>query len=64
VSAWTGTAAGVTMALATLALTLASAVSAPAGAAWPLLALGAALTFASHAVVASSARACRRCARA
>ncbi|ONK11395.1 permease prefix domain 1-containing protein [Streptomyces sp. MP131-18] len=58
--AWTGTVASVAMALATLTLAVAGAASA----AWPLLALAGALTVTSHGLVAASARACRRCARA
>jgi hypothetical protein len=57
--AWTGTATGVAMGLATLALGVASALVAN----WPLMVLAGALTAASHAVVAGSARTCRRCAR-
>ncbi|MFE2557056.1 permease prefix domain 1-containing protein [Streptomyces sp. NPDC059352] len=59
VVAWAGTTAGVAMAVTTLALALASALATN----WPLLALAGALAAASHAVVATSARACRRCAR-
>lgn len=57
--AWTGTTAGVAMAVTTLALAIASALATN----WPLLAFAGALAAASHAVVATSARACRRCAR-
>ncbi|MBT2899350.1 permease prefix domain 1-containing protein [Streptomyces sp. McG3] len=57
--AWTGTTASVSMAVATLALATAS-VLAENG---PLTAAACALAAASHAVVAGSARACRRCAR-
>jgi hypothetical protein len=57
--AWTGTVASMALALATLTLAAAS----PPSAGWPLIVLAGALTAASHAVVASSARACRRCAR-
>jgi hypothetical protein len=57
--AWTGTTAGVAMAIATLALATAAALAAN----WPLLALAGALTAASHAVVSAAARACRQCAR-
>ncbi|MEE1751572.1 permease prefix domain 1-containing protein [Streptomyces sp. SP18CS02] len=57
--AWTGTTAAAAMGLVTLTLALAS----PWVRDWPLLALAAALTAASHGVVAASARACRRCAR-
>ncbi|MFD3665159.1 permease prefix domain 1-containing protein [Streptomyces sp. NPDC058659] len=57
--AWTGTTAGVAMAVTTLALAVASVLATN----WPLLALAGSLAAASHAVVATSARACRRCAR-
>jgi hypothetical protein len=57
--AWTGTAASMAMAVATLALVTAS----PLATQWPLIALAGSLTAVSHAVVAPSARACRRCAR-
>ncbi|MDV5149628.1 permease prefix domain 1-containing protein [Streptomyces sp. SBC-4] len=57
--AWTGTTAGVAMAVTTLALAIASALATN----WPLLAFAGALAAASHAVVATTARACRRCAR-
>ncbi|WP_331767041.1 permease prefix domain 1-containing protein [Embleya sp. NBC_00896] len=57
--AWTGTTAAAAMALATLALAAASLLAAN----WPLLALAGSLAAASHAVVATSARSCRRCAR-
>ncbi|MER5550938.1 permease prefix domain 1-containing protein [Streptomyces sp. NPDC002793] len=57
--AWAGTTASVAMAVATPALAVAAALTAD----WPLLALAGALSAASHAVVASSARASRRCAR-
>ncbi|MGP4109385.1 permease prefix domain 1-containing protein [Streptomyces sp. 4N509B] len=57
--AWFGTVASVAMVVATLALALLS----PLAATWPLLALALALSAAAHALVASSARACRRCAR-
>ncbi|MGH3239576.1 MAG: hypothetical protein ACRDNL_04295, partial [Spirillospora sp.] len=57
--AWTGTTAGVAMGVASLALVAASALAAD----WPLMVLAGALTAASHAMVAASARACRRCAR-
>jgi hypothetical protein len=59
VVAWTGTTTGVAMAIATLALAIASALATD----WPLMALAGALTAGSHAVVAASARACRQCAR-
>lgn len=57
--AWTGTAAGVAMGVAALALVAASALAAN----WPLTLLAGALTAASHALVAGSAGDCRRCAR-
>ncbi|MFD9247351.1 permease prefix domain 1-containing protein [Streptomyces sp. NPDC059556] len=57
--AWTGTTAGAAMAVTTLALVTAAALATN----WPLLAFAGALAAASHAVVATSARACRRCAR-
>ncbi|MFF9689364.1 permease prefix domain 1-containing protein [Streptomyces sp. NPDC014623] len=59
VVAWAGTTTSVTTAVATLALAVAAALATD----WPLLALAGALSAASHAVVASSARASRRCAR-
>ena len=59
VVAWTGTTAGVAMAVTTLALAVAAALATD----WPLLAFAGALAAAAHAVVATSARACRRCAR-
>ncbi|MFJ8977890.1 permease prefix domain 1-containing protein [Streptomyces sp. NPDC102282] len=59
VVAWAGTTTSVAMAVATPALAVAAALTAD----WPLLALAGALSAASHAVVASSARASRRCAR-
>ncbi|MER5965133.1 permease prefix domain 1-containing protein [Streptomyces sp. NPDC002057] len=59
VVAWTGTTAGIALAVTTLALATASALATD----WPLLAFAGALAAASHAVVAASARACRRCAR-
>ncbi|MFJ8660482.1 permease prefix domain 1-containing protein [Streptomyces sp. NPDC093795] len=59
VVAWTGTTAGVAMAVTTLALATAAALAVN----WPLLACAGVLAAASHAAVASSARACRRCAR-
>ncbi|MFH8609446.1 permease prefix domain 1-containing protein [Streptomyces sp. NPDC018029] len=58
VVAWTGTTASAAMAVATLALATAAALATN----WPLLAAAGALAAASHAVVATSARACRRCA--
>ncbi|NWF26528.1 hypothetical protein HW130_09620 [Streptomyces sp. PKU-EA00015] len=57
--AWAGTGASVSMALATLAL----AVSASLATDWLLLAFAGALAATSHALVAGSARSCRRCAR-
>ncbi|MFF8433026.1 permease prefix domain 1-containing protein [Streptomyces bacillaris] len=57
--AWTGTTASVAMAVATLALATASVLAEN----WPLTAAACALAAASHALVAGSARACRRCAR-
>ncbi|MFE5966601.1 permease prefix domain 1-containing protein [Streptomyces sp. NPDC056463] len=57
--AWTGTTATVSMALAALSLAVASFMTAQ----WPLIALACTLAAASHALTASSARACRRCAR-
>ncbi|MFF9915427.1 permease prefix domain 1-containing protein [Streptomyces sp. NPDC013457] len=57
--AWTGTTATVSMALAALSLAVASFMTAQ----WPLIALACGLAAASHALTASSARACRRCAR-
>ncbi|MFD6274102.1 permease prefix domain 1-containing protein [Streptomyces sp. NPDC060209] len=59
VVAWAGTTTSITMAVATLALTVAAALATD----WALLALAGTLSAASHAVVASSARASRRCAR-
>jgi hypothetical protein len=57
--AWMGTIASVAMAVATLTL----AVAAIGALDWPLIVLAAALGAASHGTVASSARACRQCAR-
>ncbi|WP_309246976.1 permease prefix domain 1-containing protein [Streptomyces somaliensis] len=57
--AWTGTAASVTMAVTALVLVTLSAVVTD----WPLAVAAGALAAAAHAVVASSARTCRRCAR-
>ncbi|MHA4773811.1 permease prefix domain 1-containing protein [Streptomyces sp. MSC1_001] len=57
--AWTGTTAGIAMAVTTLALATAAALAEDR----PLLACAGVLAAASHAVVATSARACRRCAR-
>ncbi|WP_367128674.1 permease prefix domain 1-containing protein [Saccharothrix sp. HUAS TT1] len=58
--AWTASAAAVGMALAAVALGVTSALSTD----WPLTALAGVLAIVAHAVVAASARACRRCARA
>ncbi|MEV0258701.1 permease prefix domain 1-containing protein [Streptomyces sp. NPDC050732] len=58
VVAWSGTTASAAMAVATLALATAAALTTN----WPLLTAAGALAAASHAVVATSARACRRCA--
>ncbi|MEU7318514.1 permease prefix domain 1-containing protein [Streptomyces sp. NPDC007083] len=57
--AWTGTGASIGMAAATLALGCTAFVAAQ----WPLFAAAGALSAASHAVLGSSARACRRCLR-
>jgi hypothetical protein len=57
--AWGGTVASVSMAVATLALAIAAAL----GTDWLLLAFAGALAATSHALVAGSARSCRRCAR-
>jgi hypothetical protein len=57
--AWAGTTASVAMAVATLALATASVLAVN----WPLLAFAGVLAASSHAAVAASARACRRCAR-
>ncbi|MGA4849410.1 permease prefix domain 1-containing protein [Streptomyces sp. G5(2025)] len=57
--AWAGTTASAAMAAATLALATAATLTTD----WPLLAFAGALAAASHAAVAPSARACRRCAR-
>lgn len=59
VVAWTGTTAGAAMGVTTLALATAAALAMNG----PLLAFAGTLAVASHAVVATSARACRRCAR-
>jgi hypothetical protein len=59
VVAWAGTTASVAMAVATLALAVASVLATN----WPLLAFAGVLAAVSHAGVAASARACRRCAR-
>ncbi|MEU9115415.1 permease prefix domain 1-containing protein [Streptomyces sp. NPDC048483] len=56
---WTGTTASVSIAIATLALATASVLATN----WPLIALAGSLAAASHGVMASSVRACRRCAR-
>ncbi|GAA4656699.1 hypothetical protein GCM10023347_03200 [Streptomyces chumphonensis] len=57
--AWAGTAAGLALAGATVALALLALL----GATWPAAVAAGAVAAASHGVVASSARACRRCAR-
>ncbi|RLK57967.1 permease prefix domain 1-containing protein [Actinokineospora cianjurensis] len=57
--AWAGTAASMSMAIATLALALSAAL----GTDWVLLTFACVLAAASHALVAGSARSCRRCAR-
>lgn len=56
---WMGTTASVAMPFAALAF----ATSMPLASAWPLIVLAGGLTVASHAMLASSARACRECAR-
>ncbi|OEV14319.1 hypothetical protein AN220_28840, partial [Streptomyces nanshensis] len=55
--AWTGTGASAGMAAATLVLSC----TATATAHWPLLLLAGALSAASHAVLGTSVRVCRRC---
>ncbi|APY87841.1 hypothetical protein DCW30_08985 [Streptomyces alfalfae] len=55
--AWAGTTASAAMAVATLCLTVAAALATN----WPLLAAAGILSAATHAIVATSARACRRC---
>ncbi|GAA1421488.1 hypothetical protein GCM10009601_21480 [Streptomyces thermospinosisporus] len=57
--AWGGTVASISMAVATLPLTVAAAL----GGDWLLLGFAGALAAASHALVAGPARSCRRCAR-
>ncbi|MFF8384986.1 permease prefix domain 1-containing protein [Streptomyces kanasensis] len=57
--AWTGTAASIAMAIAALVLVTLSVVVTN----WPLAVAAGAFAAASHAVVASSARTCRQCAR-
>ncbi|MEW2359412.1 permease prefix domain 1-containing protein [Spirillospora sp. NPDC029432] len=57
--AWAGTVTALAMAVATLGLAGTAALYGN----WPLTVLAGALTAASHALVAGSARACRRCAR-
>ncbi|MGV9878968.1 permease prefix domain 1-containing protein [Streptomyces sp. NPDC003006] len=59
VVAWAGTTASGAMAASALALATAAALATD----WPLLASAGALAAASHATIASSARACRHCAR-
>ncbi len=58
--AWTGTTASVALAVSAVTLTATSALAGN----WVLSTLLGALTIASHARVAASARACRACARA
>ncbi|WP_432106944.1 permease prefix domain 1-containing protein [Streptomyces sp. AA1529] len=55
--AWTGTGASAGMAAATLVLSCTAAATAH----WPLLLLAGALSAASHAVLGTSVRVCRRC---
>ncbi|WP_106401003.1 permease prefix domain 1-containing protein [Actinocorallia populi] len=57
--AWTGTVAAAAVGVGALTLTAAAVLSAN----WPLAAATALLALGSHARIASSARACRRCAR-
>ncbi|MFE4373643.1 permease prefix domain 1-containing protein [Streptomyces sp. NPDC056835] len=57
--AWAATVASMSMAVATLALAVAAAL----GTNWLLLAFAGGLAATSHALVAGSARSCRRCAR-
>ncbi|MCX4696162.1 permease prefix domain 1-containing protein [Streptomyces sp. NBC_01408] len=57
--AWMGTAASIAMALAAFVLAILSVVVAG----WPLAVAAGALAATAHAVLASSARACRRCTR-
>ncbi|WP_247746163.1 permease prefix domain 1-containing protein [Streptomyces oryzae] len=57
VVAWTGTGASLGMAVATLALACTAFLTAQ----WPLLVLAGALSAASHAVLSTSVRVCRRC---
>ncbi|MDG9702521.1 permease prefix domain 1-containing protein [Streptomyces sp. DH37] len=59
-TAWAGTVAGVCLGLSALILT----ASSPLSENWPVVALAGALAAGLHTVVASSARACRVCARA
>ncbi|MFE9659349.1 permease prefix domain 1-containing protein [Streptomyces sp. NPDC005955] len=59
VVAWAGTTASAAMAVATVTLAVAALLAAQ----WTLIALAGALAAASHAVMAPSVRACRRCAR-
>ncbi|WP_190819450.1 permease prefix domain 1-containing protein [Saccharopolyspora pogona] len=56
---WMSTTASVAMPFAALAF----ATSMPLARAWPLIVLAVGLTVASHAMLASAARACRECAR-
>ncbi|MCI0384048.1 permease prefix domain 1-containing protein [Streptomyces sp. CNQ085] len=59
-TAWTGTTAGVCLGVSALTL----AASSPLSENWPVVALAGVLATVLHTVVASSARACRDCARA
>ncbi|MGH4031663.1 permease prefix domain 1-containing protein [Actinomycetota bacterium Odt1-20B] len=59
VVAWAGTTASTAMAVTALVLATGAALATN----WPLLAFAGVLAAASHAAVAASARACRRCAR-
>ncbi|SDX92640.1 hypothetical protein SAMN05216215_1017103 [Saccharopolyspora shandongensis] len=56
---WAGTTASVAMPFAGIAL----AIALPLATAWPLILLAGGFTVASHAVLATSARVCRECAR-
>ncbi|MCG5215942.1 permease prefix domain 1-containing protein [Streptosporangium sp. KLBMP 9127] len=57
--AWSGTTTGVAMGVSTLALVTVSALTTN----WPLTACVGVLAAVSHAIMAASARACRRCSR-
>ncbi|MGY1455383.1 permease prefix domain 1-containing protein [Streptomyces sp. SS8] len=59
-TAWAGTTAGVCLGVSALTL----AASSPLSGNWPVVALAGVLAAVLHTVVASSARACRDCARA